>query len=99
MRKNKIQQMLVEHLLKNGQIELVLPDGVILEIGLTQEAPNGELKIKDDYCWIIATHGGRSTSLDPYNMGLRFSEDEHLLVLDDTFTDHKGEQVRRLDVV
>lgn len=99
MTKNKIQSLLVEHLLKHGQIELVLPDGVTLEIGLTQENKNGEITIKDDYCWVIASQGGRATSLDAYNMGLRFAADEKIIVFDEKFTDQDGEQVRRLDVV
>lgn len=99
MTKNKIQSLIVEHLLKHGQIELVLPDGVTLEIGLTQENQDGKLTIKDDYCWVIASQGGRATSLDSYNMGLRFSNDDKILVFDDKFTDQNGDQVRRLDVV
>lgn len=58
MTKNKIQSLIVEHLLKHGQIELVLPDGVTLEIGLTQENQDGKLTIKDDYCWVIASQNG-----------------------------------------
>jgi hypothetical protein len=99
MTKNKIQSLIVEHLLKHGQIELVLPDGVTLEIGLTQENQDGKLTIQDDYCWVIASQRGRATSLDAYNMGLRFSDDDKILVFEDKFTDQNGEQVRRLDVV
>ena len=99
MKKNKIQSLIIEHLLKHGQIELVLPDGVTLEIGLTQENQDGKLTIKDDYCWVIASQGGRATSLDSYNMGLRFEDSEKIIVFEDKFTDQNGEQIRRLDVV
>jgi hypothetical protein len=99
MTKNKIQSLVVEHLLKHGQLELILPDGVKLEIGLTQENKDGELEIKDDYCWVIASQNGRATSLDAYNMGLRFSDNQNIIVLDDKFTDQDGKSVRRLDVV
>lgn len=99
MTKNKIQSLIVEHLLKHGQIELILPDGVKLEIGVTQESKNGELEIKDDYCWVIASQGNRATSIDAYNMGLRFGDDKDIIVLDDKFVDQNGYQVRRLDVV
>lgn len=99
MSKNKIQSLLVNHLLKHGQISLLLPDGVTLEIGLTQEDEEGKLVVQDDYCWVIASHKNRSTSLDPYNMGLRFSDDDKTLIFDDKFTDKNGEPVRRLDVV
>lgn len=98
MTKNKIQSLIVEHLLKHGQIEIVLPDGVKLEIGLTQEK-EGEITINEEYCWVIASQGGRATSIDAYNMGLRFSDKENVLVFEDKFTDKNGEQIRRLDVV
>jgi len=99
MNKNKIQSLLVTHLMKHGQIELLLPDGVILEIGITQEGNDGEIVKKDDYCWVITSRGGRSTSIDSYNLGLRFNDEKNVLVLEDQFVDQNGEQVRRLDVI
>jgi hypothetical protein len=99
MSKNKIQSLLVSHLLKHGQIELLLPDGVTLEIGITQEGKDGEIVKKDDYCWVITSREGRSTNIDSYNLGLRFSDAENILVLEDSFTDQNGEAVRRLDVI
>jgi len=99
MNKNKIQSLLVTHLLKHGQIELLLPDGVTLEIGITQEGKNGEIVKKDDYCWVITSREGRGTSIDSYNLGLRFSDEENIIVLEDRFTDINGESVRRLDVI
>jgi hypothetical protein len=99
MSQNKIQSLLVTHLLKHGQIEIKLPDGVILEIGVTQLTENGQLIKKDDYCWIIASRENRSASMDSYNMGLRFEDDKDIIVFEDRFVDQKGETVRRLDVV
>jgi hypothetical protein len=99
MKKRKIQALIVEHLLKHGQLEILLPDGVKLEIGTTQENQNGKLVRKDDYCWVIASRDDRSTSLDAYNMGLRFSDDDKILVFEDKFIDQDGENIRRLDVV
>lgn len=99
MTKNKIQSLLVEHLLKHGQIELILPDGMTVEIGVTQENQQGELKIKEDYCWVITSQNGRQTNIDAYNLGLRFNDDVKTLILEDKFIDQNGEQVRRLDVV
>lgn len=96
---NKIQHLLVTHLLKHGQIEIKLPDGVVLEIGVTQEGKDGQLEIRDDYCWIIASHKNRSASMDSFNMGLRFEDDKDILVFEDRFLDDKGEAVRRVDVV
>lgn len=97
--KNKIQALLVTHLLKHGQIEIKLPDGVVLEIGITQEGKNGELEVKDDYCWVITSREKRSTCMDSYNMGLRFEDNADIFVFEDRFTDSTGENVRRLDVV
>lgn len=99
MSKNKIQSLLVSHLLKHGQIELLLPDGVTLEIGITQEGKDGEIVKKDDYCWVITSRDDRSTSIDSYNLGLKFQDKDNILVLEDSFTDQNGEPVRRLDVV
>ena len=97
--KGKIQYLLIDYLLKYGQIELLLPDGVVLEIGLTQEDESGGFVVKDDYCWVIATHKDRSAAIDPYNLGLRFSGDGKNLVLEDKFIDHDGIEVTRVDVV
>ena len=97
--KGKIQHLLIDYLLKHGQIELLLPDGVVLEIGLTQEDESGGFVVKDDYCWVIATHKDRSAAIDPYNLGIRFSGDGKNLVLEDRFIDQDGTEVTRVDVV
>lgn len=99
MKTNKIQCMVIEHLLKYGQLEILLPDGVKLEIGMTQESDDGRIVKRDDYCWVITSREGRQTNLDAYNMGLRFSADEKSLVFEDAFVDSNGDHVRRLDVV
>ena len=99
MKKNKIQSLVIEHLLKYGQLEILLPDGVKLEIGTTQESQNGNLVKRDDYCWVITSRDGRATNLDAYNIGLRFSAEESNIVFDDAFVDSNGDFVRRLDVV
>jgi hypothetical protein len=97
--KGKIQHLLIDYLLKHGQIELLLPDGVVLEIGVTQEdATTGGFIVKDDYCWVIATHKDRSAALDPYNLGLRFSGDGKNQVAEDKFIDQDGTEVTRVDV-
>jgi hypothetical protein len=97
--KGKIQHLIIDYLLKYGQIEILLPDGVVLEIGVTQEDQSGGFVVKDDYCWVIATHKDRSAAIDPYNLGLRFSGDGKNFVLEDKFVDHDGVEVTRVDVV
>lgn len=99
MSKQKIQSMLISHLTKHGHIDLRLPDGMVLEIGIDQEGSNGTLVKKDDYCWVIASQGNRATTIDSFNLGLRFEDDDRKLVFDDRFVDTQGVDVRRLDVV
>ena len=99
MSTNKIQALLISHLSKHGHIELLLPDGVVVEIGVNQEKENGDIIIKDDYCWVIASRQDRSVCIDSYNLGLRFSDDNRTIVFEDKYIDPNGEQVRRLDVV
>lgn len=99
MSKTKIQSMIVQHLLKHGQIELLLPDNVTLEIGITQENHTGKFVKKDNYCWVMASRKDRTACLDSFNLGLRFSDDDNALILEDSFINQDGEQVRRLDVV
>jgi len=85
--------------MKHGQIEIKLPDGVVLEIGVTQENKDGRMEVVDNYCWVVATHDDRSASMDSFNMGLKFKDESDIFVFEDRFTDSSGEQVRRLDVV
>jgi hypothetical protein len=97
--KNKIQSMIVEHLMKHGQIELLLPDNMTLEIGITQESNRGNFVKKDDYCWVMASRNDRTACIDAFNLGLRFADDNKSMILEDSFVDQDGESVRRLDVV
>lgn len=97
--KNKIQSLLISHLSKYGNIEILLPDGVVLEIGVNQEGADGRLVIKDNYCWVIASRRDRQCCLDSYNLGLRFTDDARTIVFDDRYIAEDGESVRRLEVV
>lgn len=99
MSKQKIQSLLITHLLQHGHINLRLPDGMVLEIGIDQEGTNGSLVKKDDYCWVIASQGNRATTIDSFNLGLRFADDDSKLVFEDRFTDDVGDKVRRLDII
>ena len=98
-RKNKIQHLIVSHLLREGHIELLLPDGMTLELGIVQEGNNGSLLKQDDYCWVIASQRDRTISMDSYNLGLRFSEDDDKIVFEDQTLDHNGEGQRILSVI
>jgi uncharacterized protein YqkB len=97
--KNKLQQLLISHLLKDGQVQLLLPDGMILDIGITQEDKNGDMVKSDDYCWLIATQKGRDVSMDSYNMGLRYIDDSKKIVFEDGTVDKDGMPYRIMDIV
>lgn len=99
MSRNKIQSMIVEHLMKHGQIQLLLPDNVKLEIGITQENQTGDFVKKEDYCWVMASREDRTACIDSFNLGLRFADDSKSLILEDSIVNQDGEQIRRLDVV
>ena len=60
---NKIQSLIISHLLKHGQIEILLPDNVSLQIGVLQEGPKGKKIKADDYCYVIASKENRKTLL------------------------------------
>jgi hypothetical protein len=94
--KDKIQYLLITYLLNHGSIDLKLPDGVDLEIGITQETKHG-LKKKDDYCWVMASRNARSMILDSYNLGLKFAEDNSI-VCEDKAVDKNGNPVKSLSV-
>ena len=72
--KDKIQYMLITHLLKEGSIEIALPHGMRLGLGLTKEGKHGT-NICDNYCWLTAEQDDKKISLDSYNLGLEFSTD------------------------
>lgn len=96
----KLQYLVIQQLLEQGNVCLMLPDGITLEIGITQEDRFGDLKKVDDYCYIVATtKDGRSTMLDSYNLGLQFQDHENTIVYEDEMMDDEGTLVRTLDVV
>jgi hypothetical protein len=72
--KDKIQYLLITHLLKEGQIQLTLPDGLTVRLGVTAETKRG-LEKCDNYCWLEAEQDDRQISLDSRNLGLHFGKD------------------------
>jgi len=99
MKTNRIQSLIINHLLKHGHIQLKLPDNVVLEIGITEEDENGRFKKSEDYCWVIAQKENRATCIDSYHLGIRFENEEKNIVLEDTFVDSEGISIRQLNVV
>jgi len=99
MLNNKIQALLINHLQRYGNLKLLLPDGIVLEIGTNQIGINGELVNVNNYCWITASKEDKMAILDSYNLGLRFNDGTKSIVFEDTVINDNGEKVRRLDVV
>jgi hypothetical protein len=96
----KLQYLIIHQLIEQGYVSLMLPDGVTLEIGITQEDRFGDLKKIEDYCYIVATSkDGRSVMMDTFNLGLQFPDHEDTIVCEDHVTDDDGTLVRTLDVV
>lgn len=99
MKTNKIQALLINHLMKHGTIQLKLPDNVVLEIGITAEDKEGNIKKTEDYCWVIAAKESRAACLDSYNLGIRFEDEKKIIVMEDNFVDCDGNSIRQLNVV
>jgi|SRR5581483_2134096 len=99
MNNNKIQALLIGHLQKHGVLKLLLPDGIILEIGTNQENSSGQLVNVDNYCWVIASRDDKMAVIDSYNLGVRFSDNSKSLIYEETVINSEGEKVRKLDVV
>jgi len=95
----KLQYLLIKQLLEKGRVELLLPDGITLEIGTVQENKNGDLIKTDDYCYVVTTRGDRSTMLDTYNLGLQFTDKGDSIIYEGTDLGEDGEVIKYMDVV
>jgi hypothetical protein len=95
---SKVQRMFVELLMSEGALELALPNGMTLEVGVTQENEQGDLEITPDYCWVVASQKGRSVSMDNYNLGIRYSGEKEM-VCEYSLLSDDGTNINILDVV
>ena|ERR1035437_2621678 len=93
-RTNRIQHLLVSHLLEEGQIQLNLPGGMMLELGTVSENRNGELEKVPDYCWLIAEQKDRTVSLDSYNLGIQYLDNSNKIIVENEKIDNDGNSVR-----
>jgi hypothetical protein len=96
---NKIQSLINSHLRKHGVLKILLPDNVELEIGTLQENKHGKEEKTNNYCYVIAKKEDRTTVLDSFNLGIRFLDEEKNYLLEDSFVDVDGNQIRKLNVV
>lgn len=97
-KQKKIQALLTTHLLNCGSIELLLPDGVSLEIGITKDGKHGP-EISDDYCFVKASREDSTTLLDTYNVGVQFADTDNTIICVDSTMDDKGRRIKRLEIV
>lgn len=95
----KIQELLIKHLMDNGHIELALPNGMKLQLGIVQEGEDGRLVKQDDYCWAIVSHKNREISIDSYNFDMRYPIDIKGIIVEDETIDSDGKQIKILSVV
>lgn len=95
--KSKVQEVFISHLLKEGQVQLLLPNNMILEVGITQENRFGDLEKNPNYCWVIASQNGREVSIDEYNLGLRYEDDK--VICEHQSVSQDGENIKILDVI
>ena len=95
----RLQYLIITQLLEEGSVQLILPDGVTLDIGILQEDKNGELKKSEDYCYIVASRGDRKAMLDSYNMGLQFESDPDTMIFEDETADDNGRIVKSFDII
>lgn len=96
--RNKIQRLFVEYLMKEGELQLSLPNGMVLEVSITQENKYGDQEITPDYCWVMASQKNRSVCIDKYNLGLRYSGESEM-VCEHTVLNSDGTSLKILDVV
>lgn len=95
----KLQHLLIKQLLETGRVELLLPDGITVEIGIVQENKHGDLIKTDDYCYVVATRGDRSAMIDSYNLGLQFEDRGDSIIYEGTDLGDNGAVVKYMDVV
>ena len=79
MNKNKVNYLLNEYLETHGKIDLQLPDGVDLEIDITQESKRGPQR-DGNYCCITAQRDDRTTILDRYSLSAHFTDSSRTIL-------------------
>jgi hypothetical protein len=81
-KKDRIQCLLITHLLKHGEIQLALPGGTRLTLGITQLGKRGK-EICEDYCWVQTEQNERTTYIDTYNVGVTCPQNKLVFVGED----------------
>ena len=89
--KQKLQYLLISNLMKDGEVQLILPDGMTLHLGITQDSKNGVNKDLQ-YCWLTANQDDKSIFLDSKNLDCSFSIDRFVV-------NDEEDDIRRLAVI
>ena len=98
--KKNIQTLLIKHLIDKGHVELILPDGIIIEIGVTQEDNHGNVvNCIEDYCYVTIRRDNVAFLIDSYAAGLQFIERSNTMLVEDSSVGRDGQLVKRLDII
>jgi hypothetical protein len=95
----KLQYLLINQLLEKGSVQLLLPDGMRLDIGIVQEDEFGKIKKEEDYCYVVASRDGKTAMIDSYNVGVQYEEEKNTMVYEDETFDDQGRLIKTFDVV
>lgn len=98
-RRDKIQHLLITHLMEKGTIELTLPDGLMVEMGILKENKHGDLAKQDDYSWIIASQKDRTVSMDSYTFSVRYPVSLDKMLIEESTENQDGQEVKVLMAV
>ena len=98
-RTEKLQHLLITQLLAKGVVQLALPDGIKLEIGITQEGKDGSMEKTDDYCYVVATREANAIALDSYNLGLQYDKSQDAAIYESESVEEDGTEIHRVDVI
>jgi hypothetical protein len=98
VRAKKLQYLLIAQLLEMGSVQLLLPDGMTLEVGITQLGKKG-MQITDDYCYVVATKDTQQAMIDSYNLGLCYEKKSDTIVYEDEISDDDGRCISRMEIV
>lgn len=97
-RKDKIQHLIISHLLEEGKLELILPNGLKIELETIQNGKNGP-KICQDYCSLTATQNNREIEIDSHTLSIKYQDGLGKMIMEDSSEDINGKRMRTLTVV
>lgn len=98
--KKNIQTLLIKHLIDEGHVELILPDGVRIEIGVTQEDNKGNVvNCIEDYCYVTVKRENVAFLVDSYAACLQYIEEKDTMLVEDSTVGRDGQLVKRLDII